>query len=120
MELRADVVPKTAENFRALCTGTFCNAVLCLSFCGFQCVLSNLFHTLSIRLGEKGYGYAGSSFHRVIPGFMCQGGDFTNHNGKSFVTLRRGKDMEWLELLYVCDTCLDFYVVRFETHGQND
>lgn len=54
LELRADVVPKTAENFRSLCTG---------------------------ERGVRALDFKGSTFHRIIPGFMCQGGDTTKGNG---------------------------------------
>ncbi|XP_041115173.1 E3 SUMO-protein ligase RanBP2-like isoform X2 [Polyodon spathula] len=51
MELFSHIVPKTAENFRALC------------------------------IGERGFGFRNSIFHRIIPDFVCQGGDITKQDG---------------------------------------
>eukprot|EP00890_Picochlorum_soloecismus_P005796 jgi/Picsp_1/6217/NSC_03571-R1_peptidyl-prolyl cis-trans isomerase h len=62
MELFSDICPKTCENFRQLCTGEF-------------------------KQNEHPIGYKNCTFHRIIKGFMIQGGDFTKHNGTGGVSI---------------------------------
>ncbi|KAG5467058.1 hypothetical protein LSCM1_01239 [Leishmania martiniquensis] len=81
LELFADVTPKTCENFRQLCLGH---------------------DGKKVEGTEVPMTYQGCIFHRVIPGFMIQGGDFTNHNGTGGVSIY-GEKFEDENFMIPCD-----------------
>lgn len=64
-ELFSDLAPRTCENFRCLCTGERATA----------------------ETGENSLSFLRSCFHRIIAGFMAQGGDFTNGDGTGGVSI---------------------------------
>ncbi|KAF9682937.1 hypothetical protein SADUNF_Sadunf05G0160200 [Salix dunnii] len=108
IELFADVVPRTAENFRALCTG-----------------ILNLSRILAVPcsgcIREKGIGkttgkplhYKGSAFHRIIKEFMAQGGDFSKGNGTLFDIICTGG-----ESIYGGKFADENFILRHEGAGR--
>lgn len=81
MELFDEITPKTCQNFRELCTGN---------------------GGMSVEGTTTPMSYKSSSFHRIIKGFMIQGGDFTNHNGTGGVSIY-GEKFEDENFQLLCD-----------------
>ena len=78
LTLRPDVVPRTVENFVHFLTATAATANATTT-------------TTTTTSGAGGYGYRDSTFHRIIPKFMAQGGDFVNRDGTGSVTMFDGR-----------------------------
>ena len=75
IELFADICPKTAENFRQFCCG-------------------------ELKKSNLPVGYKGCPFHRIIKGFMIQGGDFTHGTGVGGESIYGGKFNGTILMLY--------------------
>ena len=74
MELKVDVTPKTCENFKQLCTGESASSAGGVYKVRFLSHFLAFFpRRISLTIGSY---FQGSPFHRIIPNFMCQGGDF--------------------------------------------
>lgn len=94
MELFADICPKTAENFRQLCTGKY-------------------------KVDGVPQGYKNSQFHRIISGFMIQGGDFVKGDGTGVTSIYDGKPFpdENFELSHLCCGLLSMANSGIDTNG---
>ena len=79
LTLRPDVVPRTVENFVHFLTATAATANATTTT------------TTTTTSGAGGYGYRDSTFHRIIPKFMAQGGDFVNRDGTGSATMFDGR-----------------------------
>uniref|UniRef100_A0A673HFL9 peptidylprolyl isomerase n=1 Tax=Sinocyclocheilus rhinocerous TaxID=307959 RepID=A0A673HFL9_9TELE len=68
--------------------------------------------------GEHGFGYKGSVFHRIIPEFMCQGGDFTNHNSTGVLSMTNSGPNTNGSQFYICTAKTEWLDGKHVVFGQ--